>query len=123
MYWLFELPNSYSTVPNASPENINAVAQSSTTLQVTWDEVPLIDQNGIIVQYEVEYNQTTFTDATMSATTTVLQEREVDLTGLEEYVSYYIRVRAYTAVDHGPYSEVVMQTTQQSGMYNMLQEI
>ena len=36
----------------------------------------------------------------------------VDLTGLEEYVLYSIRVRAYTSVGAGPYSGVVMERTQ-----------
>ena len=120
---MLRLPNSHSTAPSASPQNVTTIALSSTILQVTWNEVPPVHQNGIIIQYEVEYNQTAFTGATTSATTTVLQVREVNLTGLEEYVSYYVRVRAYTTVGHGPYSEVVMQATQQSGMCSMFYDI
>ena len=96
---------------------MNAVTISSTAIQVTWEEVPAIDQNGIITQYEVEYNQTTFSGASMYSTTTVDSSTlMVDLTGLEEYVEYSIRVRAYTSVGAGPYSDVVMETTQQDGM-------
>ena len=39
----------------------------------------------------------------------------VDLTGLKEYVVYSIRVRAYTSVGAGSYSDVVMETTQLDG--------
>ena len=89
---------------------------SSTAIRVTWEEVPAIDQNGIITQYEVEYNQTTFSGAAMYSTTTVDSSTfMVDLTGLEEYVEYSIRVRAYTSVGAGPYSDVVMETTCQDG--------
>ena len=94
---------------------------SSTAIRVTWEEVPAIDQNGIITQYEVEYNQTTFSGATMYNTTTVDSPTlTVDLTGLEEYVEYSIRVRAYTSVGAGPYSDVVMERTQQDGMLHIL---
>ena len=83
---------------------------------MTWDEVSAINQSGIITQYEVEYRQSTFSGATMSGTTTVNSSTlMVNLTGLEEYVEYSIRVRAYTSVGAGPYSDVVMETTQQDG--------
>ena len=95
---------------------MTAVSVSPTAIQVTWNEVPAIDRNGIITQYEVEYNQTTFSGATMSATTTVNSSTfTVDLTGLEEYVEYSIRVRAYTSVGAGPYSDVVIERTQEDG--------
>ena len=84
---------------------------------MSWDPVPTIDQNGVIIQYEVEYNQTTFSEISMYNTTTVDSTTlMVDLTGLEEYVVYSIRVRAYTSVGAGPYSDVVMERTQQDGM-------
>ena len=83
---------------------------------MTWDEVSAINQSGIITQYEVEYRQSTLSGATMSGTTTVNSSTlMVNLTGLEEYVEYSIRVRAYTSVGAGPYSDVVMETTQQDG--------
>ena len=104
------------TVPASPPDNVNAINISSTSIRVTWEEVPTIDQNGMITKYEVEYNQTTFSGATMSGTTTVDSSTlMVNLTGLEEYVEYSIRVRAYTSVGAGPYSEVVMERTQQDG--------
>ena len=84
---------------------------------MSWDPVPTIDQNGVITQYEVEYNQTTFSEISVYNTTTVDSTTlMVDLTGLEEYVVYSIRVRAYTSVGAGPYSDVVMERTQQDGM-------
>ena len=108
--------NSFSSAPASPPDNVNAVTISSTAIRVTWDEVPAIDQNGIITQYEVEYNQSTFSGATMSATTTVDSSTlTVDLTGLKEYVEYSIRVRAYTSVGAGPYSDVVIERTQEDG--------
>ena len=89
-----------------------AVNISSTSVRVSWGEVPVIYQNGVITQYEVEYNQTTFSEVSMYNTTTVNSTPlMVDLTGLEEYVVYSIRVRAYTSVGAGPYSVLVTVTT------------
>ena len=108
----------FCAAPASPPENVNVVNISSTAIRVSWDPVPLIDQNGVITQYEVEYNQTTFSEVSMYNTTTVNSTTlMVDLTGLEEYVVYSIRVRAYTSVGAGPYSDVVMERTQQDGMY------
>ena len=85
---------------------------------MSWDPVPTIDQNGVIIQYEVEYNQTTFSEISVYNTTTVDSTTlMVDLTGLEEYVVYSIRVRAYTSVGAEPYSGVVMERTQEDCTY------
>ena len=94
---------------------------SSIVIQMSWNEVPAMNQNGIITQYEVEYNQSTFSGATASATTTVNSSTfMVDLTGLEEYVEYSIRVRAHTSVGAGPYSEVVMITIGQGMCFSLV---
>ena len=95
-----------------------AVNISSTSVRVSWGEVPAIYQNGVITEYEVEYNQTTFSEVSMYNITTVNSTTlMVDLTGLEEYVLYSIRVRAYTSVGAGPYSDVVMERTQEDCTY------
>ena len=78
--------------------------------------VPPIDQNGVITQYEVENNQSTFSEAVMYNTTRVNSTTfEVDLNGLEEFVEYSIRIRAHTRVGAGPYSDVVSVTTDEDG--------
>ena len=104
-------------MPASSPGNVMAINISSTLIRVFWSPIPAIDQNGVIAQYEVEYNQTTFSEISMYNTTTVNSTTlMVDLTGLEEYVVYSIRVRAYTSVGAGPYSGVVMERTQENGV-------
>ena len=103
------LPNLYlHAAPSAAPVNVTTVTPSSTEIIVLWSEVPAIDQNGIIIEYEVEYTQNTFdiTNQTRTVNTTMIL-----LTSLEEYVQYYIRVRAYTIIGSGPYSDVVNETT------------
>ena len=83
---------------------------------MTWDGVSLIDQNGVIILYEVEYNQSTFDDIEMSSTTTT-DNPFVVLTMLEEYTQYSLRVRAYTTEGPGPYSVVALETTMQDSEF------
>ena len=86
------------------------MAPSSTEIMVTWEEVDAIDRNGIIINYEVQFEplQLTETLTTSSVNTTDLT---VVLSSLQEYVEYDISVRAYTSVGPGPYSDPVTERT------------
>ena len=75
---------------------------------MSWEEVPAIDQNGIIIMYEVQYEPLeTFGDQIFTETINIMNASMLAtiLTGLEEYVEYNITVRAYTSVGPGPYSD------------------
>ena len=90
---------------------------SSTEIDVSWEEVPAIYENGIIIVYEVQYEplQTfggTLVTETVNSTGPVLT---TTLTGLQEYVEYNISVRAYTSVGPGPYSDPVTERTMEDG--------
>ena len=103
-------------VPNAPPDNVQAITSSSTTILVTWEPVPEIDRNGIITQYEVEFNQSTFNEiSTSNLTTTNGPQLTMELEGLEEYVEYSVRVRAFTSVGPGPFSVAVVNRTLEDG--------
>ena len=107
---------SISLVPNAPPDNVQAITSSSTAILVTWDTVPAIERNGIITQYEVEFNQSTFNEIfTSNLTTTNGSQQMVELEGLEEYVEYSVRVRAYTSVGPGPFSDAMVSRTLEDG--------
>jgi len=89
---------------------------SPTAILVIWNQVPEIDRNGIITQYEVEFNQSTFNEiSTNNLTTTNSQQLMVELERLEEYVEYSVRVRAYTSVGSGPFSVAVVTRTLEDG--------
>ena len=108
LYFLHSRP----LVPNAPPENVQAFISSSTAILVRWDTVPEIDRNGIVILYEVEFNQSTFSEiSTSNLTTTNGSVQVVQLEGLEEYVEYSLRVRAYTSVGPGPFSIAVVNRT------------
>ena len=47
---------SYSfPAPSDYPQNVESTTISSTEILVSWDEVQAVDQNGIILLYEVQY--------------------------------------------------------------------
>ena len=77
---------------------------------MSWIEVPALDQNGVIINYEVQLEPLDFSvDISVDlVNTTSLQERATDL---EEFINYNIAVRAYTSVGPGPYSDPVTVRT------------
>ena len=98
---------------------MQAITISSTAILVTWDPVLEVERNGIITQYEVEFNQSTFNEiSTSNLTTTNGQRLMVELESLEEYVEYSVRVRAYTSVGPGPFSVAVVNRTLEDGEWN-----
>ena len=81
---------------------------SSTTIRVNWETIPAIDENGIIVTYEILYEpQETFNGEIMSnfsINTTDVSMLEMVLNGLQEFVDYNVTVRAYTSIGFGPFN-------------------
>ena len=112
----------HSTEPAASPEIVQATNISSTAIMVTWEEVPAIDQNGIIINYEVQFEPLQFTGELVTGTINT-PDLSANVTGLEEYVEYNISVRAYTSVGPGPYSDPVTERTSEDGTYSLLYSI
>ena len=97
------------------------MSTSPTTIKVMWNEVPAIDQNGIIAIYEVIYTPwNTFGGQIFTHATNVSgSDLNVTLYYLEEYVNYNISVRAYTSEGPGPVI-TVNEVTQQSGMFHRI---
>ena len=92
--------------------NIVTSAVSSTEIEVSWEEVPAINENGVITVYEVLYTPLMTFEGQISTNTSQLN---ITLTGLQEYVEYNISVRAYTSVGPGPYSDGVVERTFEDG--------
>ena len=69
------------------------------------------DRNGIIITYEVMHGYAgNFTQLNSS-------RNELLLSNLDKVQEYSIRVRGYTSVGGGPYSEVVTETTQEDSKW------
>ena len=78
-----------------------------------WDEVPAVQQNGIITGYTITYNSQTEDDnGNVEVSGSV---RQTELTNLKEYVNYNIAVLASTVKGDGPASNpTVVRTDQDS---------
>ena len=89
-------------------------------IQVLWAEIPEIDQNGIITEYEVMYESLdeTFGELTDEGLIVDSANLSITLMDLEEYVEYNISVRAYTSVGPGPYSVGIVRRTFEDGITN-----
>ena len=84
-------------------EGFEADEINSSAIFVQW-ETP-VEPNGIITQYEVEY---TLSDTPTSEAVVVSPEfLSTELMDLEFYTEYDIRVRAYTSVGPGNYTNVI----------------
>ena len=105
------------TAPNSPPDNVTAMANSSTSIIVTWDMVPLVDQNGIILYYLIQYKPLETFGGLISSQryyVTGLETTAV-LMNLEEFVDYNISIRAYNSAGWGPYSTDITATTEEDG--------
>ena len=99
--------------PASPPSSMTAMTASSTSIDVMWYEVPPIDQNGVIMAYEITYTPLeNFTGVIgINSTNVSGSDLSVSLVGLQEYVNYSIQVRAYTSEGPGPYSYPMIQLT------------
>ena len=95
--------------PSAAPLNVRGHNTSSTSIFVTWDDVPAADKNGIITSYNITYHS--LTENHSNSTTVDYRNRQVILMGLREFVNYSITVSASTMIGPGPASDVVIVIT------------
>lgn len=81
---------------------------------MSWEEVPPIDQNGIITDYEVLLEPLETFDG-LDPITSNTTNFDIEIMDLMPFVSYNISVRAYTSEGPGPYSEPMSNTTSEEG--------
>ena len=104
--------------PASPPDNVETVVISSTSILVRWNDIPPIDQNGIITNYEVLYVPVAETLGGVISMQIVNTSNMFHLLdNLEEHVEYTIQVRAFTSVGPGPYSDPIINQTLQDGKH------
>ena len=101
--------------PSSPPQNLTVNILSSTEIQVNWTDVPEIDRNGIITEYEVMYEPLMTFGGLISTNTSRTNGFSIVLQDLQEYVEYNISVRAYTNDGPGPYSMGIIRRTFEDG--------
>ena len=94
---------------------MNGRNASSTSIFVSWGQVPFLDQNGVIVSYTVTYialprssTQTRNDNAPVNQTT---------LTGLNEFTNYSITVFASTSKGGGIQSTAIVVITDEDSKF------
>ena len=103
------------SVPSRSPRNITAFNTSSTSINVTWQPIPNDHVNGILLGYRVLYKRKNslmdaFQNVTVNST-----HLDAEITSLEFYTEYELRIVGFTKVGDGNVSEPVFCFTDESG--------
>ena len=95
-----------------------AMAISPTEIETSWNQVKPIDQNGIIIIYEVDYQPAQMFDGSMTGDAMNTTNTTIVLSALHESVQYNITVRAYTSIGPGPFSSHVLSVTEEARKLN-----
>ena len=98
--------------PDGAPQNVAGQNTSSTTILVSWEAVQAELRNGIITGYTIKYQSLTENDNGIVKAGP--NDRQANLTGLQEFVEYNISVVAFTVKGDGPPFVIVVRTDQDS---------
>ena len=99
-------------MPGAAPEHLKGQHNSSTSILVTWDEVPIDQQHGSILSYTVFYKKSNGGEENSEKVSSpVHPARHVVLKELTEFTYYSIQVLATTVVGDGPRSDPILVST------------
>ncbi|XP_020610394.1 Down syndrome cell adhesion molecule-like isoform X2 [Orbicella faveolata] len=97
--------------PAAAPVDVRGHKSSSTSIFVQWNEVPAADQNGVILTYTITYQS--LTTKHNGSVTVNYPELQKNVTHLQDYTNYSIRVYASTEKGNGPSSDPIVVVTDQ----------
>lgn len=86
---------------------------SSSSIFVQWNEVPAAQQNGVILTYTITYQS--LTTKHNGSVTINYPELQKNVTHLQDYTDYSIRVYASTEKGNGPASYPIVVITDQEG--------
>lgn len=99
-------------VPSSAPSNVTAVSNDASSIDVTWGDVLLFDQNGGTIKgYIVFYKEISASKYSSAASL----KRNVTIKGLEAATQYEIRVLAYNTNGNGIASERIVTYTSEKG--------
>ena len=110
-HWCYEaLFISFNLVPGKPPASLSGVTASSSSIRLTWDDVPSEFQYGIIRGYNIYIKDSSNNVWRHPITTT---SRTHDITGLQYWAYYDMKISAFTTPGEGPNSSVVTVRTAQ----------
>ena len=104
----------YAIVPSSAPLNFSMSAVSSTSLFLSWSELPLPDRNGVIQKYTIHL---------MNIKSGKFTEYNVvvgphTITNLQPAYTYHGKVAAVTVIGVGPFSSPIEVTLPEAGRYD-----
>ncbi|XP_026510348.1 protein sidekick-2 [Terrapene carolina triunguis] len=100
------------SVPSSGPTNVSALATTSSSMLVRWNEIPEADRNGLILGYKVVYKEKDSDARAQFWPAEGNASRSAQLAGLAKYVLYEIRVLAFTWIGDGaPSSPPILERT------------
>ena len=106
-------------VPSLSPQNVSSYNTSSTSLHVSWHEVPHGFVHGILLGYHVLYREATGV-RNYSVVSTSATVKVKELQGLEKFTIYEITVLAFTRIGNGVNSTVIFVSTDEDSKLQII---
>ena len=103
---------SFISVPSAGPSNITAMNSSSSSIVVTWNDVPTEHQNGIITRYRVYIRKSGSSGGWSQEDT---NNKQWSKSGLDFWTFYDIQISAKTSKGEGVQSSIVKVRTDEDG--------
>ncbi len=101
-----------SLAPTGVPRDVVSTT-ISTSVSVSWNAIDCIESNGVIIGYEVDFQQrdgTPITDGEVVGMTFTAN-------GLQPFTNYTFRVAGVNNDDRGPFTDNIIIRTNEDGMY------
>ena len=110
MGFLFSCDSFFPSVPSAAPV-FTITAVSATGFTVSWQPLPPCEQNGVIIQYQI---QATSVGGGYDVSTSAMVT-SITIPSLTPFTIYRVRMAASTVVGQGAFSSEVIIRTNESG--------
>ena len=88
---------------------------TSTSVELIWEEIPEMNQNGIITGYQLRFRAQTSDNTSWTYVMIPGSNLTASLRGLQEFVTYLIQISGVTAAGTGPFSPELSITTLEDG--------
>ena len=103
--------------PSAPPTLVQGYNTSSTSIFVSWGIVPILDQNGVLLNYTVTYEALPRSPGLKVAKTVSAPNTSITLEDLNEFTDYNITVFASTIKGGGNISAPITVRTDEDSKY------
>ena len=101
-----------------APAGFPSTVTDTTTLMVTWNAIECTDQNGIIVNYVVEFEEQE-SEADVAGGVVNVNNRTYTVSGLTPATRYTFRVAGVTSGGTGPFSPARVVTTMEARKFTI----